>query len=134
MSRLKLMLILVFLFMLPILVNAQSRTAVECGDIIENEFTRNSQPFLFTIDLSAGDSIQASLVPIGTNLSATLGLYAPNDAAIAAGGYDEYWWGYAPSPEPELDSDILSSNGTYTLVVINDTLNTTKTLGDGYGS
>lgn len=132
MTKIRVLMITFGFLLLAMPILAQSAIPVECGDIIEDEFTKDQQPRLFTLQMSAGDALQINVVPIGTTLSTTLGIYAPNNALIKAGGIDEDWWSIAPATNPEAYSDVLSANDLYTIVVYNALLDLRENLGNGY--
>lgn len=111
---------------------AQTATPTECGAVIEDEFTQDNQPKLYTIQLSAGDRLQTSVVPLGSTLLTSTALYAPNDAVIWVGGDPGNNWS-VPVSNPVMNTDVLSANGTYTIVVYNNWLSLRGDLGDGYG-
>ncbi|MEL6309398.1 MAG: hypothetical protein AAFQ52_14740, partial [Chloroflexota bacterium] len=78
----RLFVILCILLIVNGLTLAQEPTSIECGDIIEDEFTEDRQPKRFTLELQAGTQIEVAGSPFGDTLEFAIGIYAPNDDLI----------------------------------------------------
>ena len=63
--------------------SAQTTVTVECGDIIESEFSENFQVDFYDITLEAGTQVTAMVAPLGDTLEVATGIVAPNDAVVA---------------------------------------------------
>ena len=98
-------------------VHAQSTaTAVNCGDVIEGEFTKNIEGFSYTIDLAPGDSVVINGSQIGDKLKYAVGLFSPTGLEIGR-SKDGY-----VSKSPSVESGILSGRGMYLIRVANSYL------------
>jgi len=98
-------------------VHAQSTaTAVNCGDVIEGEFTKNFEGFSYTIDLAPGDSMVINGSQIGDKLKYAVGLFSPTGLEISRSNDGD------TSKSPSLESGILSGRGTYLIQVANSYL------------
>ena len=126
-----LLLFLLILFAIGNYVSAQDSVQIEnsisaqCGDIIEGEFTSNFQEFPYLIDLNAGDSLNISVKSKGKGLKTGLMISGPTNLGIAISngevGPDTFnnYKGQKPSANPKLASSDLSSNGSYTIRIVN---------------
>lgn len=106
---------------LPLNVMAQQAgaTPVQCGTIIESEFTSDAQPQSYTIEVAPGDVLSVSATPLGDTLKLSLGIQAPNDDFIGVGG-DNASSGFAnPSKDPSIQTGVLSARGRYIITAHN---------------
>ena len=107
----------IILFILFALVQyhpARAQQTVECGDIIESEFTELQENQDYAIVISAGDSLSLFARPLGTDLELLIQLYNPTNTFVAGpSGY------YGTFSEYQLDSGILGANGDYKIRVAN---------------
>jgi len=94
---------------------AHSQTAqrVECGDIIEDEFTQDYQEHNYLLEMKAGDSCSASVVPTGDLLSSAVGFYGPTNIRLGVSNGGDI------SKSPTLETNILSARGDYRIRVAN---------------
>jgi hypothetical protein len=107
---------LLFLFSLGMPLYAQSET-VQCGDIIEGEFTAPAQRLDYRIELAPGDSLSVNGEGIGTSLAFMLALANPAGEAVVTSLTES---GHSrPELAPSLFSDIVSARGSYTLIAYN---------------
>jgi len=131
----KLSLILTFvlyvgsLLVLPMTTaNAQSTaTPVNCGDVIEGEFTKNIEMYSYTLDLAPGDSVVINGSQIGDKLEYVIGLFSPTGLIISRSNDGRI------SKSPFIESGILSGRGTYLIEVANSFLNNNGRQ-DSYGT
>lgn len=113
----RLIVIIILMIFVPVFTLAQANIEVECGDIVENEFTESYQPQSYSINLSAGTSLQVSGAPLGETLQLAIGVIAPNERMVAANDPDGSY--NYPNSEPFVNSGVLSANGDYTLMAYN---------------
>ena len=81
--RYKIVIVLLGLFMFMPVVIGQNEIEVQCGDIIENEFSRDEDLQEYSIDLEAGTNLIVNGTIIGNTLSYVILVFAPNDSLIA---------------------------------------------------
>lgn len=116
--------LIIILFVMVSSVSAQGAISVECGTILDDEFTEIKEQNLYTIDLEAGTQLNVTGVPLGDTLTFVSAVYAPDDSNIAySNSFNSIAW-----TEREEDKEItsptgiVSANGTYTIVVANGDL------------
>lgn len=122
------------LFILLFLILAKyvsAKDVVQCGSIIEGEFTENRQVDEYTIDLSPGDVLRVSGDRVGAYLSYDLDVTSPLGRYVIGRSYDQDFSG-----EPSGETAVLSERGTYTIQLVSDatglyTLYVGCTLRDG---
>ncbi len=103
-------------------VQAQAPTRVECGTVIDGQFTDNMQFQDYSIDMNPGDKLQVSGSPLGDNLSFSIALFDPTGVRINIsdnGGL---------SKSPSFESGILSAPGTYVISPANAQYTVVNTL------
>jgi len=103
--------LVVFLMLAVMPTMAQTPIEVECGDILEDEFTSGGEQHVFEIDLNAGDILTMESLSISGVMSSQLVLYDPNENRLEA----TYTLGNPNSVDPTLVSDPLPTNGTFTI-------------------
>jgi len=96
--------LVVFLMLAVMPTTAQTPIEVECGDIIESEFTSGREQHRFHIELNAGDQITVESVSVSTILVSTLSIRDPNENRLTY-EYNEV--------DPILVSSRLPTNGIY---------------------
>ncbi len=99
-----------FISVLP--VSAQM-TGLQCGSILENQFTANAQIQDYSINLNPLDRVTVVASPLGTTLSLNLALYDPVGGLIVRTDRGNV------SATPRLESPELSSSGTFTISAAN---------------
>src|SRR5689334_8161021 len=55
----------------------------KCGDIINSEFTSNYEEDTFTLSITAGDTLDISLVPLGGQLKSVIFLTGPTNLGVS---------------------------------------------------
>lgn len=111
------MLVALFIFSLNMPLYAQNET-VQCGDIVEGEFTAPAQRMDYRIELAPGDSLNVNSEGIGTSLAFMLALANPAGEPVVTSLTES--GRSRPELAPSLFSDILSARGSYNLIVYND--------------
>jgi hypothetical protein len=94
-------------------VQGQAERKVECGDVIESEFTKNFEEHIYLITMNARDSFSVALSPVGDFLQTGIGLYGPT--GIQMGRSNAHYM----SKSPSVTSGILSARGVYKIQVVN---------------
>ncbi|MEL6406086.1 MAG: hypothetical protein AAFR81_17075 [Chloroflexota bacterium] len=124
--------ILLFMLLFTVSVAAQSLDdvtvqdiiQVECGDIIEGEFTSNYERHRYSLSLEAGAQVSANAVPVGDQLRLAIGLVSPTglvfrgsdpDAFISEGSY----YILRIQSSPSINSGVLSARGSYRFFINN---------------
>lgn len=100
---------------LPNVAHSQSGTQVECGTILESEFTNNNEIQVFSLTMQARDSFSVSVEPVGEHMSFILEAFGPSGVKIAAFGWHK---------TPTISSGTLSARGIYSIKVHNGTAGT----------
>jgi hypothetical protein len=97
--------------------SARAQTTIKCGDIIEGEFMKESEIFIYKLSLLPGDSVFLSVTPFGDTLEVAVALYTPTGKFLKeATGVGPY---AIPTRRPELDSGVLGGRGEYSIAVAN---------------
>ncbi len=109
---------------------AQSATRLECGAIIESEFTDNLETDEYVIALSPGDTLTISGRPLGDLLHFSIGLYGPTGIHIVRSRHQTYGAGYVV-PDPSIISGVISARGDYIIKAGNSELRENGTLVSG---
>jgi hypothetical protein len=99
-------------------VPLQAQNALQCGDIIENEFTRNREVQQFKIELAAGDKLKIEGKPIGDTLAFMIAIFGPSGLPIAAN--DNFFGRVSIMRQPVAETSTLSATGTYTVIAVNN--------------
>lgn len=101
-------------------LNAQSApTLVECGQIVDGEFTQGGEEGdqKYIITLSPGDQLRVSAETLGDYLGLQVKVDAPTNREVA----DAYCFGqrdgFCYQDAPVAETNILSERGTYTVTV-----------------
>lgn len=94
----------------PAIAQGQSGTKVECGTIIENEFTDNYEQHIYQLNMSAKDSFSIIGEPVGEHLQFYIDVIGPTGLRISHIGI---------SNNPAVKSGLLSASGTYKIVINN---------------
>ena len=86
---------------------------VECGDIIEGEFSQDFELVDYLIDLEPGQQITIQATPVGEALEFAIVLLGPTNLGITLSnrGYN--------SPDPAIVSGVLSARGRYVIRLSN---------------
>lgn len=104
------------LFQVQVIYGQSVITApIECGAIVDSEFTANNQneQHYYTLDLAAGDAISVEIIPVGTTPNTYFYIYDRNDARLF--GFNNRGWG-AGNGQPDRVSDfVVPSTGEYTI-------------------
>ncbi|MEL6406824.1 MAG: hypothetical protein AAFV98_14095 [Chloroflexota bacterium] len=124
--RFSLTLTILLLFTLSISaqeVLRQGAIPVQCGNIIEAEFTSNFTEQNYEIDLEPGTALNVSLIPLGSGLETDMVLVGPTGVILwIASGYPSgngAW--LQATTQPTLETDTLGSRGIHTIKVFNFT-------------
>ncbi len=94
--------------------------AIQCGDIIEGEFTSQAQRLNYVITLNPGDSVEVLGNAFGTQLGFMLAIFNPAGEGIVGSVRQD--GNTRPEPSPTVASGILSATGNYTIQAYNDRL------------
>lgn len=86
-------------------------TNVNCGDMVEGEFTQQNQKQVYIVPLSPGDKLKVGVVPIGEYLVTRFEIYDPAGGSVYYNGN--------PALAPVVETSVLSARGKYSVVVIN---------------
>jgi hypothetical protein len=106
-------------------VEVQRGTPVtaECGGIIEGEFSTNAEEHNYTIQLSAGDTLDLSIEPLGGQLSTILFVSGPTNlgVVISMGSTNDPARYQYPElmAAPAVNTGQLSASGIYTIRITN---------------
>lgn len=96
--------------------------AAQCGSIIDSDFASNFEEDIFTISMTAGDTLDISLTPIGEQLKSSIFLTGPTNLGVAAskaGADPNYFYNGQVEAQPKMPTGILGANGKYTIRVVN---------------
>jgi hypothetical protein len=96
-------------------VYAQAEQTVECGDIVESEFTNENQEHKYALKMAPRESFNASLEPVGDYLFTSMFLYGPTGMELARSDNN----GYSHTKAPSASSGNLSATGLYKIHVKN---------------
>lgn len=105
---------MVFLLLTVMPTLAQTAAPVACGNIIEGEFLQDAQRQDYAIDLSGGDSIRVSIIPLGPTLETTIQFRGPTGQEV-----DRSHVARAVDLMPSIEPPVLAASGTYTIMVGN---------------
>ena len=92
-------------------VQGQAERKVECGEVIESEFTKDFEEHIYLITMNPRDSFSVALSPVGDFLQTAIGLYGPTGIQLGATNYK--------SQSPSINSGTLSARGVYKIQVGN---------------
>ena len=95
-------------------VQGQAERQVECGDVIESEFSTDYESQTYTLTMSPRESFSVSLEPVGDFLNTAIALYGPTGIQLGRTGN--------ATKSPSITSGVLSASGTYTIQVANGPL------------
>lgn len=93
---------------------SQSATPINCGDIVESEFTDNAQRHDYEIVLEGGDSLNVSVIPLGETLETTILLWGSTGQEISRSHVSR-----VVEPTPSIETPVLSAPDTYQLMIGN---------------
>lgn len=103
---------LAVLLIAPHRVYSQAGTSVECGEIIENEFTENFETQTYLLTMASKESFDVAVEPAGDHLRTYISLFGPTGLPLLSSGFVN---------TPQVSSGVLSSRGTYNIAVANNT-------------
>jgi len=96
---------------------------VECGTIIEGEFTLNFEFHPYDLEVSAGDVLDLSVIPLGNQLEVGLTVNGPSGLGVAISRGEFYSDGeihvIRPEANPRINTGQLSANGRHRIGVMN---------------
>lgn len=92
---------------------------VQCGDIVEDEFTANGQVNNYHLVLEPGSQVGVRVERFGDFLQTGLYLYAPSGNVVAGQLSITGRPGFATYDHPSVETDILGERGVYTLQIHN---------------
>lgn len=104
--------LLSLLIVMPTL--AQTAAPVACGNIVEGDFTLDTQRHDYSIELKGGDSIRVSIIPLGPTLETTIQFRGPTGQEV-----DRSHVARAVELMPSIEPPVLAASGTYTIMVGN---------------
>ena len=96
-------------------VFAQAEQVVECGDIVESEFTNENQEHNYMLKMAPRESFNVSLEPVGDYLFTSTFLFGPTGMELAR----SYNSSYGFTKTPSASSGNLSATGSYKIRVQN---------------
>jgi hypothetical protein len=99
--------VLMLIFIHESTVSSQN-LRLQCGDIVESEFVSESQDQIYSIELSAGDSLSIMVLPLGATLELAVSSESPIGQTIAESEENE-----------SITTPVLSASGTYSVIVTN---------------
>lgn len=102
------------------------KNIVECGQIIEGEFTKTQEENIYTIEMEPRESFSVSSEPIGDSLKIGIGLYGPSGIRLSSTGNTLL-------SNPEIESGILGARGNYEIRVANTGIYTDGTFSTNIG-
>ena len=111
-------------------VSAQAATPVQCGDIVEDEFTTDGDMNIYTIEIQAGTSITVQGDPLGDTLDFIVVLLGPDNSQLYVGGQLDLNTAYFVVASPQIQSGVLSANGNYSIIAYNNSVFTPGYDGD----
>ena len=91
-------------------VYAQAEQTVECGDIVESEFTKNYEDQVFVLPMRPREAFSVSLEPVGDYLQTSIGILGPTGVLLGA---------TQQLKAPTIESGTLSARGNYKIQVAN---------------
>ena len=97
---------------LPITTYAQANRTVNCGDIIETEFSKDYEGHTYALSMEPRESFNVSIEHVGDFLQSRIELSGPTGIKLAQ-STDRL------GKTPYVESGILSARGTYRIFVIN---------------
>jgi hypothetical protein len=98
---------------------------INCGDIIESEFTLSHEQQRYVLKMSPGDQIAVSVVPLGDHLKTAAFLYDMALEAVFAISdkegrlFEGKYYVLSTETNPQVSSGVLSASGEYLIAVIN---------------
>lgn len=112
------------LFTLPQLLVSAQFSQVQCGNIIESEFTRTKEIHRYSITLSPGDQLTVTGNPKKNDLNMGMALLGPGNIVLAGLPGNSVSNGFAgvyvsSNPSPQIATGTLSVYGNYTILVSN---------------
>ena len=115
-------LVIMLLFVSPTFaqeVRRENPIAVECGTVLEGEFTNNYSEHNYSINLDPGTSINASVVPLGSGLRTSILLTGPTNIIVwfSDGYYTSGGVWLEAQNEANITTDQLGSRGVHTIRV-----------------
>lgn len=117
-------------------VTIRTAVDVQCGSIIQEEFTTNFEAHIYRVSLAAGDDIRAVLIPAHAELRTRMEFYSPTRVLIAELPEINNDNGTRiTSNQPGIDSGALAEGGNYQIQVFNFAYDTwTQSLQDSGGT
>ena len=94
-------------------VYSQTAQTIQCGDIVEDEFTQDFQEQNYLLKMKPGDSFAVSVVPTGDLLSTAIGVYGPTNIRFGLPNDGEI------SKTPMFETTVLSARGEYRVRIAN---------------
>jgi hypothetical protein len=101
-------LISLVLVMLCSVIPVRAQAFVQCGQIVQSEFTENDERHEYYINLEPGDVLGVSAERVGDYLESYIAISAPTTGQVAYTGWQE---------NPSTETGALSERGQYTIHV-----------------
>jgi len=98
---------------------SQGEIEIQCGQIIENEFTSNAQDHIYVLEMEPRESFNVSLQPFGDFLDAVVVIYGPSGIRLDGTDNGRRDGRFSVSKSPSIASGILSARGSYKIRVAN---------------
>ncbi len=100
-------------------VHSQGEMKVQCGQILDREFTENMQEHVYVLAMDPRWSFDVSVAPFGENFQTVIALYGPTNMLIDVTNKDSAEAHGLVSESPAISSGILSARGSYKIRVAN---------------
>ena len=100
------------------IAHSQGDMEVECGQIVEREFTNNAQEHVYLLTMAPRESFEVSVKPFGGHLKTVILFYGPSGIRMGFTDGDNTSRAGVLT-EPSLPSGILSARGQYKIRVTN---------------
>ena len=96
------------------IAHSQGEMEVQCGQILERDFTGDMQEHIYMLPVDPRWSFDVSVEPFGDDLETVIALYGPTDILIDVtdGGGDSLSGSFTVSQSPTISSGVLSARGS----------------------
>ncbi|MEM9952698.1 MAG: hypothetical protein AAF846_13915 [Chloroflexota bacterium] len=117
----KLILIISVLLSFSVTLYAQNAVPLQCGSIVESEFTRDDEIQRYTLALDAGDQLTVSVEPFGDTLTLGVAILG-TDGTVIARNPEGFSNTIFVEENPIAETGTLSASGNYELLAFNNRL------------
>lgn len=102
--------------------HSQGEMEVQCGQIVEAEFTGNMQEHIYLLNMAPRESFDVSVEPFGDFLSTVIATYGPTGVRIGISERQDGAGMIYLKKSPSITSGILSARGQYKIRIANTPL------------